>query len=58
MLSFLKATNTYKVLIFLNGRLVSVLYYECYFPRLVTERGLGVARIISFFNGIYHSKCN
>ena len=35
-----------------------MLYYGCYFPRLVTERGLGVARIISFFNSIYHSKCN
>ena len=35
-----------------------MLYYGCYFPRLVTERGLGVARIISFFNSIYHSRCN
>ena len=35
-----------------------MLYYGCYFPRLVTERGLGVARIISFFNSIYHSRYN
>ena len=35
-----------------------MLYYGCYFPRLVTERGVSVARIISFFNSIYRSRCN